>query len=150
MSESEMELPVELGQATIVYEDPEEGTTSQTVKNEQVLYVRDHWVVQTGKDDQGNDLMLQIPRDRVHHVQRNVEHFEEEAKTVRHRVESIADDIRRMLPMDVGDGRSRRQGHAAQRGSTSESTTVEINEGQGSSSGAGSSGSSTEQSSSAE
>lgn len=94
---------LDIGQATIVYEDPEEGRTETTVDNEQLVYGRDHWMVRTGTDDRGNDLLKQIPRSRVHYVDRNVERFEEEARTVRHRVESIASDLRRKLP--VGDGK---------------------------------------------
>ena len=101
---------IELGQATIVYEDPEDGVVSETVDNEALVYVRDHWMVRTGTDDDGNDLMKQIPRDRVHHVDRTVEQFEEQAGTMRKRVESIASDLRERLPVDVGgEGRRKRQ-----------------------------------------
>ena len=101
---------LELGQATIVYEDPEEGVVEETIDNEQLVYARDHWMVRTGTDDEGNDLMSQIPRDRVHRVDRNVQRFEEEARTVRRRVESIASDLRQKIPVDVGDGRQQRRG----------------------------------------
>lgn len=101
---------IELGQATIVYEDPEEGVVEETVDNEEIVYARDHWMVRTGTDEEGNDLMSQIPRDRVHRVDRNVERFEEEARTVRRRVESIASDLREKLPVDVGEvGPGRRE-----------------------------------------
>ncbi|AHG03046.1 hypothetical protein HALDL1_05160 [Halobacterium sp. DL1] len=100
---------IELGQATIVYED-EDGITEETVANEQLVYARDHWMIRTGTDDEGNDLMQQIPASRVYRVSRNVERFEEEAQTVRHRVETLASDLRERLPMDIGEGgrRSRR------------------------------------------
>jgi hypothetical protein len=90
---------LELGQATIVYEDPDGGLTRRTLDNEQVVYVRDHWTVKAGTDDQGNDLMHQIPRDRVHHVERNVERFEEEASTVGHRLRSFASELGQKLPV---------------------------------------------------
>lgn len=90
---------IELGQATIVYEDPDDGRTEKTLDNEQVMYIRDHWTIKAGTDEDGNDLMQQIPRDRVHYVERSVEKFEEEASTVRHRIESIASDIREKLPV---------------------------------------------------
>lgn len=89
---------VALGQATIVYDHPDDGVTEETLDNEQVMYIRDHWTIKAGTDDDGNDLMYQIPRDRVHYVARNVERFEEEVSTVRHRIESIASDIREKLP----------------------------------------------------
>ncbi|WP_336001996.1 hypothetical protein [Halorientalis halophila] len=112
---------IELDQATITYEDPDEGTVTETVDNENVVYARDHWMVKTGTDDEGNDLMHQIPKERVHRVSRNVEQFEEQAQTVRHRVESFASDIRERLPVDIGEGD---QTH----GETppSDSTTVQI------------------------
>jgi len=93
---------LELGQATIVYEDPADGLTELTVDNEHLVYVRDHWAIRTGTDDAGNDLMRQIPRERVYYVERDVERFEEEAATVRSRVESVARDLRQRLP--VGEG----------------------------------------------
>jgi hypothetical protein len=111
---------LELGQATIIYDDPESGTVTETVDNEDLVYVRDHWMVKTGTDEDGNDLMHQIPRDRVHHVTRNAEAFEEQIQTVRHRVESIASDLRERLPVDIGEG-GRRGGEPP-----SESTTVQI------------------------
>ncbi|WP_436929499.1 hypothetical protein [Halosimplex halobium] len=100
---------IELGQATIVYDDPEDGTTELTVDNEEVVYARDHWMLRSGSDDDGNDLMRQIPKERVHYVERNVEQFEEEASTVRHRVESFASDVREKLPVG-GDGQRRHRG----------------------------------------
>lgn len=90
---------LDLGQATIVYEDPDEGRTAETLDNEQVVYARDHWMIKAGTDDEGNDVMRQLPRDRVHYVERSVEQFEEEASTVRHRIESLADDLRRKIPV---------------------------------------------------
>jgi len=98
---------LELGQATIVYEDPDEGVVEETVDNEEVVYARDHWMIRTGTDEENNDLMKQIPRGKVHRVDRSVQKFEEQARTVRHRVESFADDLRQKIPVDVGDGRKR-------------------------------------------
>lgn len=94
---------LQLDQATIVYEDPEEGVTEKTVDNEALVYLRDHWMVHTGTDEDGNDQMAQIPRDRVHRVDRTVETFEEEARTVRRRVESLARDLRERIPVTGGD-----------------------------------------------
>lgn len=106
---------LKLGSATIVYQGPDGETTEETVENEQLVYVRDHWAIKAGSDEQGNDLMKQIPRDRVFRVERNVEQFEEEARTVRHRVESIAKDVQRKIPMDLGNG-----GRKSDFGSTSD------------------------------
>lgn len=112
---------LELGQATIVYDDPDEGKTELTVDNEQLLYARDHWFVRTGTDDEGNDLMKQLPLDRVHYVDRNVEQFEEQTAGVRRRVESLANDLRQRLPVDIGPEPT---GHET----PEESTTVPIDE----------------------
>ena len=99
---------LELGQATIVYDDQGNETTTETVDNEQLVYARDHWMVRSGTDEEGNDLMKQIPRSRVYRVERNVQQFEEEAATVRRRVESIARDLGQKLPVDVGERRRSR------------------------------------------
>lgn len=90
---------LELGQATIIYEDPEEGVTRQTLDNEQIVYVRDHWTIKAGTDEEGNDLMHQIPKGRVHRVERNVERFEEEASTIRHRLQTLASEVGEKLPV---------------------------------------------------
>ena len=120
------------GQATIVYEDPEEGKTEVTVENSQAVYVRDHWAIKSGTDDEGNDLMKQIPATRVHYVERNVQQFEEEITTVRHRVESLADELRQKLPMDLGQGGSQQGGQS--QGRTSQSGQSSGSGGQGGSS----------------
>jgi hypothetical protein len=120
---------LELGQATIVYEDPEEGQMEETVDNERVVYARDHWMVVTGTDDQGNDLMRQIPKERVYYVERNVQRFEDEARTLRRRVESVAKDLRQKLPVDVGDGGRGRRGRGERGGEPpEESTKIHIDE----------------------
>ncbi|RXK51813.1 hypothetical protein [Halorientalis pallida] len=117
---------LELGQATITYEDPEAGTVTETVENEEIVYARDHWMVKAGTDEDGNDLMHQIPRDRVHHVARSAEEFEDQIDTVRHRVESIASDLRERIPVDIGDGGRRDRGDVHGEEPPSESTTVQI------------------------
>jgi hypothetical protein len=127
---------LELGQATITYDDPEAGTVTETVDNEELVYARDHWMVKTGTDEDGNDLMHQIPRDRVHHVARSAEAFEEQIQTVRHRVESIASDLRERIPVDIGDGGERGRGDAHSEATPSESTTVKIDTEPGTESGA--------------
>ncbi len=116
---------IELGQATIAYEDQEGEVVEKTVDNEEIVYARDHWMLKSGTDDDGNDLMSQIPRDRVLRVDRNVERFEDEARTVRRRVESIASDLREKLPVDVGDGRGRGPQQGRQSGGESQRIPVE-------------------------
>ncbi|WP_101295352.1 hypothetical protein [Halegenticoccus soli] len=94
----------DLGQATIAYEDPDDGTVERTVQNEHVAYFQDHWIVKTGEDEQGRDLVRRIPYQRVYYVERSVEAFEEEVKTLRDQVQSVADGLRSKL---LGGGESR-------------------------------------------
>ena len=82
-----------LGDATIVYEDPEEGTVERTVENEHIAYFQDHWIVRMEERDDG-DVVRRIPKERVHYVERTVEEFREEVSTLRNQVESFADDLR--------------------------------------------------------
>lgn len=86
-------VETELGKATILYEDPNEGTVEETVDNEHVAYFQDHWIVKTGEHDEGHDMVRRIPAQRVYFVERNVEEFEEEVRTLRNQVQSLADGI---------------------------------------------------------
>jgi hypothetical protein len=92
-----------LGEATIVYEDPADGTVERTVQNEHIAHFQDHWTVKTGEDEQGNDTVRRIPREQVYYVERSVTAFEEEVQGIRQQVESVADEIRSRLP---GQGRN--------------------------------------------
>lgn len=103
MSEETLELDRDIGRATIVYEDPEEGTVERTVENEQIVYFQDHWTLKAGEDEEGNDVVRRIPAQRVHYVDRSVEEFEEEIRTVRHQVQSVAEEIRTRLPFGGRD-----------------------------------------------
>lgn len=118
---------LELGRATIVYDDPDEGRTEVTVDNEHLVYARDHWMAMTGTDERGNDLMRQIPRERVFYVERNVERFEEQASTITRRVESMARDLRERLPVGEGWGSRRGRGGRNQE-PAEEPTTIHIGE----------------------
>ncbi|MFC7132116.1 MULTISPECIES: hypothetical protein [Salinibaculum] len=84
----------DLGTATIVYEDPHEGTVETTVQNEHIAYFQDHWILRRGEDASGNDLVRRIPVERVHYVERSVTAFEDEVGTLRNQVESVAEDLR--------------------------------------------------------
>ncbi len=94
----------DLGEAAIVYEDPEEGTVERTVQNERVAYFQDHWIVKLDEDEAGNDLVRRVPLQRVHYVERSVEEFESEVSTLRNQVEAVARDIGSTLfGDDAGD-----------------------------------------------
>ncbi|SEP06291.1 hypothetical protein SAMN04487948_11297 [Halogranum amylolyticum] len=86
----------ELGQATIVYEDPDGETVEKQVDNEHVAYFQDHWILKTDEQD-GQDIVRRIPLQRVYYVERSVEEFEEEVATVRNQVESLAGNLRQRL-----------------------------------------------------
>ena len=103
MSSETLELERDIGQATIVYEDPEDGTVERTVENEQIVYFQDHWLLKAGEDSEGNDVVRRIPDHKVYYVERSVEKFEEEIKTIRNQVQSLADDIRGKLPIGGQD-----------------------------------------------
>ncbi|MBX0285903.1 hypothetical protein [Haloarcula salinisoli] len=119
---------IELGQATIVYEGTDGETVEETLDNEEIVYARDHWHVHTGTDEDGNDLMTQIPKERVHRVDRNVEKFEDQAGTVRRRVESLASDLRERIPVDVGNG-GRRETMQPETGQQEEARTIPVDDG---------------------
>ncbi|WP_435175207.1 hypothetical protein [Halorussus sp. AFM4] len=84
----------DLGEATITYEAPDGETAEKNVQNEHLAYFQDHWIVKTGEDDRGRDLVRRIPASRVYHVERTVEEFEREVETLRDQVQSVADDLR--------------------------------------------------------
>lgn len=97
MVQQNPEVEDELGQATIVYEEPDEQRVTQTVPNEHIAYFQDHWILKTEEDDRGNDVVRRIPSERVYYVERSVEEFEEEVKTIRDQVQSVAGSLRSKL-----------------------------------------------------
>lgn len=84
----------DLGEATIVYEDPDDGTVEKQVENEHVAYFQDHWIIKTGEHEEGHDIVRRIPAQRVYYVERSVEEFESEIRTLRDQVQSFTDEIR--------------------------------------------------------
>jgi hypothetical protein len=110
-NEREHDLDEDVGRATIVYEDPAEGTVEKHVPNEHIAYFQDHWIVKIREDDQGRDRIRRIPATRVHYVERTVDEFAAEVRTLKNDIESIAANIGDRLPLggrDEGgdDGRS--------------------------------------------
>ena len=97
----------DFGEATIVYEDPDEGTVRRTVENEHVAYFQDHWILKTGEDDEGRDTIVRIPATRVYHVERTVQEFEAEISTLADQVRSLTADLRQKLPVG-SEGRGSR------------------------------------------
>ena len=83
----------DLGRATIVYEGPDGETVEETVENEHVAYFQDHWIIKTGEHEGDHDVVRRIPAQRVYFVERDVEEFEEEVKTLFDEVQSLADGV---------------------------------------------------------
>ena len=83
----------ELGRATIVFETPDGEAESFEVDNEFLVYFGDHWQVRTGEDDDGNDVVRRIPRERVYHVERSVEEFQD-------RLETFLDETKSRIGLD--------------------------------------------------
>ena len=109
MVDDDLELEEDLGEATIVYDDPDEGTVKKTIPNEHVAYFQDHWIIKTDEDTQGRDIVRRIPARRVHYVERSVEEFEQEVKTLLDRVESVATRLQTKIPIGSSGGGERRE-----------------------------------------
>ncbi|WP_323171411.1 hypothetical protein [Natrialba sp. PRR66] len=118
MVDDDLELERDLGEATIVYDEPDEGTVRKTVPNEHVAYFQDHWIIKTDEDDEGNDIVRRIPSRRVHYVERSVEEFQSEVKTLADQVQSVASSLRTKIP--VGGESGSRGGKTADRSETDE------------------------------
>ena len=117
----------DLGEATIVYEDPDDGTVEMQVENEHVAYFQDHWVIKRDEHETGHDLVRRIPAYRVYYVERSVEEFETEVQTIATQVQSIAEDLRqRVLGFDGGRGRG---GRGTESGEEAVQINVERGEG---------------------
>jgi hypothetical protein len=112
-----------LGTATIVYEDPSDGTVERSVPNEQIAYFQDHWILKYGEDEAGNDVVRRIPVERVHYVERTVGEFSDEVGTLRTQVESFADDLRSRL---LGGGDSGDEGGAEPEPEPEDTGPIEI------------------------
>ncbi|WP_394739790.1 hypothetical protein [Natronococcus roseus] len=108
MVDEDLELERDVGEATIVYDEPDEGTVRKTVPNEHVAYFQDHWIIKTDEDEDGRDIVRRIPAQRVHYVERSVEEFEEEVSTLVDQVQSFASDLRTKISVG-GDSAGRRE-----------------------------------------
>ncbi|WP_458188390.1 hypothetical protein [Haladaptatus sp. NG-WS-4] len=70
----------DVGTATIVYDDPDDGTIEREIENEDVVYFDDHWLIKVGENDEGDDVVRRIPRERVHYVQRSIDELEKKVQ----------------------------------------------------------------------
>ncbi|MFC4438066.1 MULTISPECIES: hypothetical protein [Natrialbaceae] len=114
MVDEDLELERDVGEATIVYDEPDEGTVEKTVPNEHIAYFQDHWIIKTNEDEEGHDIVRRIPSKRVHYVERSVEEFEEEVQTLVDQVQSFAADLRTKIPVGSGSGENQRDDEAVQ------------------------------------
>lgn len=103
MVDEDLELERDIGEATIVYDEPDE-TVEKSVPNEHIAYFQDHWIIKTGEDDQGRDIVRRIPAQRVHYVERTVDEFAEEVETLVDQVQSFASELRTKIPVGGSDG----------------------------------------------
>lgn len=124
-TDDDLELDRDVGEATIVYETPEGEVDDWTVPNEHIAYFQDHWIIKTGEDEEGRDLVRRIPAERVYHVERTVEEFKEEVKTIRDQVQSFASELRTKIP---GGGESGRGGDGEE-GSAVDPIDIDIDDG---------------------
>ncbi|NUB92278.1 hypothetical protein HTZ84_06145 [Haloterrigena sp. SYSU A558-1] len=102
MVDEDLELERDIGEATIVYDEPDE-TVRKSVPNEHIAYFQDHWIIKTGEDDEGRDIVRRIPARRVHYVERTVDEFAEEVETLVDQVQSFASDLRTKIPVGGSD-----------------------------------------------
>lgn len=101
----------DIGRAKIVYEDPDNETVETKVDNEKIAYFQDHWIIETGESDEGYDTVRRIPSQRVYYVERDVEEFKEEVKSLRDQVEMFAREVKSKIPSGSGGDRdSQRRG----------------------------------------
>lgn len=83
----------ELGTAEIVYETGEGEVERAEVHNDRIVHFDDHWLFEYGTDDDGNDVVRRVPRDRVYHVERSVEEVEESFETAVDRAKNKLEEI---------------------------------------------------------
>jgi len=118
MIEDETDAVDDVGEATIVYEGPDGDTVERTVDNDHVAYFQDHWIVKVDEDDEAadddagpsrsdRDTVRRIPAHRVYYVERSVEEFEKEVRTLKDQVQSITEDLRSRFLGGEDDGGER-------------------------------------------
>lgn len=93
----------EVGQATIVYEDPDGERAEKRVENDGIAYFQDHWIVRTGETDEGHDTVRRIPNHRVYYVERDVEEFKQEVRSLRNQVQSLASEVKEKFSSGKSD-----------------------------------------------
>lgn len=75
--DTDTETDLELGKATIVYETATGEFERATVDNDHIAYFQDHWLFAYGTNENGDDIVRRVPKERVRYVERTVEEIEE-------------------------------------------------------------------------
>lgn len=68
------------GTATIVYDDPGGETLEREIANDDIVYFDDHWLIKVGENDEGDDVVRRVPRERVHYVERSIDELEKKVE----------------------------------------------------------------------
>jgi hypothetical protein len=68
------------GTATIVYDDPDGEVLEREVENDDIVYFDDHWLLKVGENDEGDDVVRRVPRERVHYVERSIDELEKKVE----------------------------------------------------------------------
>ncbi len=74
------EMP-DTGTATIVYDDPKGEVLEREMDNDDIVYFDDHWLIKVGVNDEGDDMVRRIPRERVHYVERSIDELEKKVES---------------------------------------------------------------------
>ncbi|KZN24081.1 hypothetical protein A4G99_06365 [Haladaptatus sp. R4] len=69
------------GTATIVYDDPEGEVIEREAENDDIVYFDDHWLIKVGVNDEGDDMVRRVPRERVHYVERSIDELEKKVES---------------------------------------------------------------------
>ncbi|WP_255168239.1 hypothetical protein [Natrononativus amylolyticus] len=84
----------EVGTATIVYEPTDGDTEEVTVDNDHIAYFQGHWLFAYGTDEEGNDVVRRVPKERVRYVERSVEELEDTFETAVDRAKDTLEELR--------------------------------------------------------
>ena len=79
--DTDTETDLEAGKATIVYETATDDLERATVDNDRIAYFQDHWLFAYGTNENGDDVVRRVPKERVRYVERTVEEIEETFET---------------------------------------------------------------------
>ena len=75
--DTDTETDLEVGKATIVYETATDDLERATVDNDHIAYFQGHWLFAYGTNEEGDDVVRRVPKERVRYVERTVEEIEE-------------------------------------------------------------------------